>query len=120
MLHRITAIYCCLLSAVLAACTPLQPASLPATETISPSATALPTATSTWLASPTSTALPTPTVRPLVPNFKHIIMIVFENHEYDSVVGNSSMPSYNQFASENTLLTQYYAITHPSLPNYLA
>jgi acid phosphatase len=55
-----------------------------------------------------------------VPDFKHIIMIVFENHEYDSVVGNSSMPSYNQFASENTLLSQYYAITHPSLPNYLA
>lgn len=120
MHYKLKAIYCWLLIAVLAACTPLQSASLPATETISPSATALPAATSTRLPSPTSTPLPTPTVRPLVPNFKHIIMIVFENHEYDLVVGNSSMPSYNQFASENTLLSQYYAITHPSLPNYLA
>jgi phospholipase C len=55
-----------------------------------------------------------------VPDFKHIIMIVFENHEFDTVIGNRTMPDYNKFASENSLLTQYYAITHPSLPNYLA
>jgi len=47
-------------------------------------------------------------------------MIVFENHEFDSVIGNQTMPDYNQYAKESTLLTQYYAITHPSLPNYLA
>jgi hypothetical protein len=47
-------------------------------------------------------------------------VIVFENHEFDSVIGNRSMPNFNQYANENTLLTQYYAITHPSLPNYLA
>jgi phosphatidylinositol-3-phosphatase len=55
-----------------------------------------------------------------VPDFKHIIMIVFENHEFDSVIGNSTMPTYNKFASENALMTEYFAITHPSLPNYLA
>jgi len=47
-------------------------------------------------------------------------MIVFENHELDTVMGNRLMPEFNQLASKNTLLTQYYAITHPSLPNYLA
>ena len=36
------------------------------------------------------------------------------------MIGNRSMPYYNQLAGENTLLTQYYAVTHPSLPNYIA
>jgi len=36
------------------------------------------------------------------------------------VIGNSEMPTYNKLASEYTLLTQFYAVMHPSLPNYLA
>jgi phospholipase C len=36
------------------------------------------------------------------------------------VIGNPQMPYYNKLAQENTLLTQYFAVTHPSLPNYLA
>jgi phosphatidylinositol-3-phosphatase len=83
------------------------------------------TSTSTPLPpSPTATALPTltPTVtpRPLVPNFGHIAIIMFENKEFGSVIGNPQMPIYNQLAREYTLLTQYYAIMHPSLPNYIA
>ena len=72
---------------------------------------------------PTQTALPTPlpttTPKPLVPNFDHIVIIMFENKEFGSVIGNSLMPNYNKLAREYTLLTQYYAVTHPSLPNYL-
>jgi phospholipase C len=120
MIRRVTIIFFCLLLAGLTACATLPETAVPATETITPSATPLPSATSTPLPSPTSTPLPTPTVRPLVPDFKHIIMIVFENHEFDSVVGNQTMPEYNQYLKANTLLTQYYAIMHPSLPNYLA
>ena len=30
------------------------------------------------------------------------------------------MPIFNQFANDYTLLTQHYAVTHPSLPNYIA
>ena len=30
------------------------------------------------------------------------------------------MPNFNRWATEYTLLTQFYAIRHPSLPNYLA
>jgi phospholipase C len=55
-----------------------------------------------------------------VPDFTHIVVIFFENREFDSVIGNRLMPYYNQLASENTLLTRYYALTHPSLPNYIA
>jgi phosphatidylinositol-3-phosphatase len=68
----------------------------------------------------TSTTIPSPTVRPLVPNFAHIIVFFFENHEFDVIAGNPAMPNYNRYIRDNTLLTQYYAITHPSLPNYLA
>ena len=45
---------------------------------------------------------------------------MFENKEFGSVIGNPQMPTYNQLAREYTLLTQYYAIMHPSLPNYIA
>jgi hypothetical protein len=45
---------------------------------------------------------------------------MFENKEFGSVIGNPQMPTYNRLASEYTLLTQYYAIRHPSLPNYIA
>ncbi len=56
-----------------------------------------------------------------IPNFSHIIIIVFENLEFDQVIGNTQqMPNFNQLARRYTLLTGYYAITHPSLPNYLA
>jgi hypothetical protein len=55
-----------------------------------------------------------------MPNFQHIAIIMFENKEFGSVIGNPQMPTYNRLAREYTLLTQYYAIRHPSLPNYIA
>jgi len=60
------------------------------------------------------------TPKPLVPNFKRIVIIVFENKEFGTVIGNPQMPNFNKLAREYTLLTQYYAVTHPSLPNYIA
>jgi hypothetical protein len=75
---------------------------------------------------PSGTALPTRTpaasVTPggHVPDFTHIFVLVFENKEFGSVIGNSQMPVLNRLARENTLLTQYYAVRHPSLPNYVA
>jgi len=85
-----------------------------------PTATFLPTSTQT--PAPTSTDIPalTATPKPLVPNFKHIVIIMFENKEFGSVIGNSLMHNYNKLAHEYTLLTQYYAVSHPSLPNYIA
>lgn len=65
---------------------------------------------------PTSTSVS----KSLVPNFDHIVIIIFENEEYDDVIGNSLMPNFNKLANEHTLLTQYYAVRHPSLPNYIA
>ncbi len=50
-----------------------------------------------------------------------VVLIVMENHEYGSIVGSSSAPYLNQkFLPRGTLFTNYYALHHPSLPNYLA
>jgi len=63
---------------------------------------------------------PSPTPNPAIPNFNHIVVIIFENKEFESVIDSPDAPYINQLARENTLLTEYYAITHPSLPNYIA
>jgi acid phosphatase len=55
-----------------------------------------------------------------VPNFEHIVVIVFENTEFDEVMQTDAMPTFKRLASDYTLLTQFYAIRHPSLPKYLA
>jgi phosphatidylinositol-3-phosphatase len=43
-----------------------------------------------------------------------------ENHEYDEIIGSSEAPFINGLARRSVLLTSSFAITHPSLPNYLA
>jgi phosphatidylinositol-3-phosphatase len=55
-----------------------------------------------------------------VPQFRHVIVIVFENHEVDDVLGRSAAPTFDRLASRYATVPQYTAITHPSLPNYLA
>ncbi len=51
--------------------------------------------------------------------YDHVVWIMLENVGY-SVVGSSSAPFFNQMASRCGLATNYYAISHPSLPNYIA
>ncbi|MFE0513579.1 alkaline phosphatase family protein [Streptomyces sp. NPDC058964] len=76
--------------------------------------TALPAAlVGVWVAAPAAqaAALPAP---------DHVVVVVFENHSYEQVIGSTSAPYLN-----NTLkagggnLTNSFAITHPSQPNYL-
>jgi hypothetical protein len=55
-----------------------------------------------------------------VPKFSHVILILIENKEYEDVIGNAGAPNFNRLARQSTLLTRYYAVTHPSLPNYMA
>ncbi len=117
------------LSCILLLVTCCTPAPLPPASTLEPtiteqmpSITPQPTKTPTRVTlTPTilPTVTPSPTPRP-VPTFKYIVMILFENKEFGFVIGNSQMPNYNRLARENALLTQEFAITHPSLPNYLA
>jgi hypothetical protein len=51
---------------------------------------------------------------------KHIVVVLLENTEYSQVIGNRSAPYINALAKRDALATRSFAITHPSLPNYLA
>ena len=57
---------------------------------------------------------------PAIPKFSHVIVIFFENREYGDVVGSAKARNFNGYAKSYTLLTRYYGVSHPSLPNYLA
>ncbi len=47
-------------------------------------------------------------------------MITFENHGFNEVIGSSKMPYLNSLADQYVLLTNHFAVSHPSLPNYIA
>jgi acid phosphatase len=51
---------------------------------------------------------------------RHIAVIVMENEEYGSILDSRETPFIHSLASRYALATSSYAITHPSLPNYLA
>ncbi len=57
---------------------------------------------------------------PVVPRFEHVVVIVFENKEQSSVLGRSVAPTFARLARSYAVLSRYYGVTHPSLPNYLA
>jgi hypothetical protein len=49
-----------------------------------------------------------------------VVLIVMENHSYGQIAGSASAPYLNRFAHRGTLFTDMNAVSHPSLPNYLA
>jgi acid phosphatase len=50
----------------------------------------------------------------------HVVVAVLENHAFDEVIGRPDAPFIGGMARDGAVLTQFYAITHPSEPNYLA
>ena len=57
-----------------------------------------------------------------VPQYKHIVVIAFENHSYASILGSAAPASYfKTLASECGSATNFTSASFPhSLPNYLA
>jgi phosphatidylinositol-3-phosphatase len=49
-----------------------------------------------------------------------VALLVLENRSYDEVIGSPDAPYLNSLARRYALATRYYAIGHPSLPNYIA
>ncbi len=98
--------------------TPIPPTRTPQPPTATATSTPSDTATSTYTPTPTATNTSTPTPA-LVPAFDHIFIIVEENHAYSQIIGSSSAPYINSLADQYGLATNYFAITNPSLPNYL-
>lgn len=54
------------------------------------------------------------------PPLDHIVIVVEENHTASSIIGNPAAPYMNALADSGARFSQYYGVTHPSLPNYLA
>src|SRR5207248_878684 len=90
------------------------------TTTPTPTPTAAPTPTPTPTPTPKPTATPTPIPGGALANYTHVFVIVMENEESNSVIGNASAPYINGIARSHGLAASYFAISHPSLPIYLA
>lgn len=54
------------------------------------------------------------------PRLQHVVLIVMENRSYSEIVGSPAAPYFNRLAGLCGLATDYSAVAHPSLPNYLA
>jgi hypothetical protein len=54
-----------------------------------------------------------------VPHLDHVIVIMMENHGYSQIINNPNAPFINKYAKSANLATNYFAIAHPSLTNYL-
>jgi hypothetical protein len=52
--------------------------------------------------------------------YDHVVWIWFENHGLDAVIGSPKAPYINAVTRTCGLATRYSAISHPSLPNYIA
>src|SRR6266581_3582918 len=59
-----------------------------------------------------------PAVPAQVPASNHVYIVLEENQNYSSIIGNTQMRYLNSLASTYGLATQYYANTHPSIGNY--
>jgi len=54
-----------------------------------------------------------------VPRLDHVFVIMMENHGYKQLIGNPNAPYINSLAKSANMSTNYFAIAHPSLTNYL-
>lgn len=52
--------------------------------------------------------------------FDHVFIIMMENTGYDALIGNPNAPFVNFAAANYGFANNYYGVTHPSQPNYIA
>jgi phosphatidylinositol-3-phosphatase len=52
--------------------------------------------------------------------YEHVVWVVMENRAFGKVIDTAKAPYINRLAHECGLATRYYAVAHPSLPNYIA
>jgi hypothetical protein len=55
-----------------------------------------------------------------VPRPDHLVVVIFENKARNQVLGSRNAPYLTRLAAQGADLTQSYALTHPSQPNYIA
>jgi hypothetical protein len=55
-----------------------------------------------------------------VPRLGRVVVVVFENKDRDSVLGNPTAPTFARLSRDGATFSNYRGVGHPSLPNYLA
>jgi len=66
------------------------------------------------------TVAPRAAASAVVPALDHIFIVIMENTSASSIIGNTTQAPYiNSLAKQYAYSSNYFAITHPSLPNYL-
>src|SRR3954466_4100355 len=83
-------------------------------------AAALAAVSMAWAARDKTVASPCGTRTGPPATYTHVIWIWMENHSAGQVVGSRSAPYITSLAKSCGLAANYTAITHPSLPNYIA
>jgi phosphatidylinositol-3-phosphatase len=85
------------------------------------------TSATTSMSTHVSRSAPRPATNPATPTARSeprastpLVVIFMENHERAQIVGSPSAPFENALLRQGRDYTNYFAITHPSLPNYLA
>ena len=72
----------------------------------------IPASASASAARPAATSLPKPA---------HIVIVMEENHSYSDIINSNSDTAYfNSLAAQGALMTDSFAVSHPSEPNYMA
>src|SRR5689334_1463003 len=51
------------------------------------------------------------------PSFKKVLIVIFENTSYQEAL---NQPFFGKLAKSGALLSNFHAVSHPSLPNYIA
>ena len=55
----------------------------------------------------------------VVPTPDHVVIVVEENRAGNEILGSSAAPFINSLAKGGASFSNFYALTHPSQPNYL-
>ena len=55
-----------------------------------------------------------------LPHVAHVVVVVFENREESAIDNGDRSSPFERFSDRYVDLTDYEAVAHPSLPNYLA
>ncbi|MGB7542944.1 MAG: alkaline phosphatase family protein [Burkholderiales bacterium] len=54
-----------------------------------------------------------------IPHLDHVFLVMMENHGYSQILNNPNASFINKLTNSANLATNYYAVGHPSLTNYL-
>src|SRR6266853_1433935 len=54
-----------------------------------------------------------------IPHLDHVFVIMMENHGYREILNNPNARFINKYARTANLASNYFAVAHPSLTNYL-